>query len=228
MSLKKKFNMKKIVILSFFLSNLAIGQITKRLGDFSKVTGFDQIEVHLVPSNENKITLDGTNSDQVELVTKDDELKIRMPFGKLLKGDDVVATVYFKNLEAVEANEGSNVIGYETLKSNVFDIIAKEGGKVKVAIESSKISVKASSGAVVNLSGDTSNVDAVVTTGASLEATECKTNQATLTVNAGGEIYITASDFVDAKTRAGGNIFIYGNPKQVNQKTVLGGSIVVK
>ena len=76
MSLKKKFNMKKIVILSFFLSNLAIGQITKRLGDFSKVTGFDQIEVHLVPSNENKITLDGTNSDQVELVTKDDELKL--------------------------------------------------------------------------------------------------------------------------------------------------------
>lgn len=223
--MKNKFLIVSILSFFWIQSN---AQTTKSLGDFSKVTGFDQIEVHLVPSNENKITLDGTNSEQVELVTKDGELKIRMPFGKLLKGDDVVATVYFKNLEAVEANEGSNVIGYETLKSNVFDIIAKEGGKVKVEIESSKISVKASSGGVVNLSGNTNNFDALVTTGANLEATDCKTHQATLTVNAGGEIYITASDFVDAKTRAGGTIIIYGNPKQVNQKTVLGGKIIVK
>jgi hypothetical protein len=30
---------------------------------------------------------------------------------------------------------------------------------------------------------------------------------------------------VDAKVRAGGTITIFGKPKQINQKTVLGGSI---
>lgn len=223
--------MKKHIVKFLFVSILSISaysQTTKQLGDFSKVTGFDKIEIHLVPSNQNKIELQGTNSEQVELVTKDDELKIRMPLGKLLKGEDVVATVYFKNLEAVEANEGSSVIGYETIKSNLFDIIAKEGGKVKIAVNASKISVKTSSGAVVDLAGQTQNLDAVSTAGGRLEALDCKTQQATVTVNAGGEITITASDVVEAKARAGGSIIIHGNPKQVNQKTILGGNIIVK
>jgi hypothetical protein len=31
---------------------------------------------------------------------------------------------------------------------------------------------------------------------------------------------------MDAKTRAGGTITIYGNPKQINQKSVAGGKII--
>ena len=34
-----------------------------------------------------------------------------------------------------------------------------------------------------------------------------------------------ASDLVDAKVRAGGTILIHGKPKQINQKTIAGGSI---
>ena len=37
------------------------------------------------------------HSQEVELVNKNGELKIRMPLTKLLSGDDVSATVYFKN-----------------------------------------------------------------------------------------------------------------------------------
>jgi hypothetical protein len=46
-----------------------------------------------------------------------------------------------------------------------------------------------------------------------------------VTVNAGGEAEIYATDFVDAKTRAGGSILIYGKTKQINEKRVAGGSI---
>ena len=33
------------------------------------------------------------------------------------------------------------------------------------------------------------------------------------------------TDLVDAKVRAGGNITIYGKPRQINQKIVAGGTI---
>ena len=46
-----------------------------------------------------------------------------------------------------------------------------------------------------------------------------------MTVNAGGKASVNASDLVDAKTRAGGNIYIYGDPKVINQKNVAGGVI---
>ena len=36
---------------------------------------------------------------------------------------------------------------------------------------------------------------------------------------------VRASQLVEAKVRAGGIITIFGKPKQINQKTVLGGSI---
>ena len=220
----------KFLALSVFtaLSVSGYSQTKRELGSFTKVTAFDKIEVHLVPSNVNKIELSGTNSDQVELVNKDEELKVRMPLGKMLKGDEVVATVYFKKIDAVEANEGSYIRSDETLKASLFDIIAKEGGKIIIPVNASKIAVKVSSGANVELSGATQNIDVVATAGGVLEAVKCEAEQATVTVNAGGQIFITAHELVDAKARAGGNIVIHGSPKQVNQKTVLGGNIIVK
>ncbi|HKX86128.1 MAG TPA: head GIN domain-containing protein [Flavobacterium sp.] len=221
---------KQILALSIFslFTMNGFSQTTKSLGSFNKVTGFDKIEIHIIPSNENKIELTGTNSDQVELITKNDELKVRMPLGKMLKGDDVVATVYCKQLDAVEANEGSFIRGDKTFKSNLFDIIAKEGGAVRITVDASKITVKTSSGAVVNLSGTTQNIDVVATAGGILEGQNCKTQQATVTVNAGGNIAISAYDVVEAKARAGGIITIYGKPTQVNQKTIMGGTIQIK
>ena len=36
---------------------------------------------------------------------------------------------------------------------------------------------------------------------------------------------VYATDLVDAKTRAGGEIKIYGKPKQINEKKIAGGTI---
>ena len=39
-----------------------------------------------------------------------------------------------------------------------------------------------------------------------------------LLVNAGGEAEVSATESVDAKTRAGGNITVYGNPADKKTK----------
>ncbi len=51
-----------------------------------------------------------------------------------------------------------------------------------------------------------------------------KRNKLVVTVNAGGNKFY-ATDLVDAKTRAGGEIKIYGKPKQINEKKIAGGTI---
>ena len=194
-------------------------QITKNVGDFTKVTSFDKISVQLIASTENKIEITGKTADEVEVINANSELKIRMPLGKLLKGDDIVAKVYFTKIEGLEANEGSYISCETELKALDFGLIAKEGSQIKVSVDAQRIAVKSSGGAVIKLSGKAQNIDVVINSGGVLEAKECKTAQAVVSVN--------ASVLVDAKTRAGGIITIYGNPKQVNQKTMLGGSIVI-
>lgn len=218
--------MKKLVFTFLFITSIAFSQVEKNLGDFTKVTTFDQIDVLLIPASENKIILNGEHSEEVELVNKNGELKIRMPLTKMLSGENVSATVYYKKIEAVEANEGSRIASESIFEGLAFDIIAKEGAEIKLKLNTDRLNIKVSSGAHVVVSGTTDFADYLVNSGAILEAEELVTKQTTITVNAGGEAAIYATDSVDAKTRAGGSITIFGKPKQINQKTIAGGTIV--
>ena len=123
--------MRKLVFSLLAISSMAFGQIEKKPGDFNKVTAFDRIDVMLIPGNENIVQLEGNQADEVELINKNGELKIRMPLTKLLDGDNISVTVYYKNLTAVEANEGSRIACGDKIKATSFDIIAKEGSDRK-------------------------------------------------------------------------------------------------
>lgn len=217
--------MKKLVISLLLVSSLAFGQVVKEVGDFSKVTSFDQIDVFLIPSTENKIQLDGKDAEEVELVNKNGELKIRMPLLKMLDGEHISVTVFFKKITAVEANEGSRIACGDTINSVVFDIIAKEGSEVKLVLDVEKLNVRTANGSKVSLDGTTSIQDVIVNSGGIYEAEKLESQITTVVCNAGGEAAIFASKSVDAKVRAGGDIVIYGNPKQINQKVIAGGTI---
>lgn len=223
--------MKKIALVAFLmLSQINFAQDkTVKLGDFDQVKVFDRISVLLVQGNENKIEITGNKKDDVEIVNKNGELKVRMKFGKLLKGDDISATVYFtKEINSVEGSEGSYVSSEATFKAIDFLASAKEGAEIKLNLDVKKLKVKAYSGGIVNVKGKATNQDIIVNSGGAVKAKDLQTSQTVVAVNAGGEAEVNASDLVDAKTRAGGNITVYGNPAQVNKKNVIGGNITIK
>lgn len=217
--------MKKLVYSLLVFSSIAFGQTKKEVGDFNKVTSFDQIDVFLIKSDENKVILDGKEADEVEIVNKNGELKIRMPLTKMLSGDDISVTVYFKNIEAVEANEGSRIACGDKIKTSSFDIIAKEGSEVKLILQVDKLNARVANGSKINIEGSATTQDVLVNSGGIYEAENFKTKQTTITGNAGGEAEIFATELVEAKVRAGGDITIYGKPKQINKKTIAGGVI---
>lgn len=212
--------------LVFSIFTISYSQTEKNVGDFTKVTSFDKIDVTLVPGTENKVLLTGANSNEVELINKNGELKVRMPFGKMLSGDDVTATVYFKKIDAVEANEGSRVVSKEAIQAIGFDIITKEGSEVNLQnLQADKLTVRTSAGSIVTVKGTVKNQDVLANSGGKYDGQDCKTQQTTVTVNAGGIAHVFTTDLADAKTRAGGEIVIYGKPKQINEKKVAGGTI---
>ena len=219
--------MKKLLFILLLISSLTYAQTEKKVGDFNKVTAFDQITVELIASEENKVVLSGTNSDVVEVVNKNGELKLRMPLTNLLKGNQVNAKVYYTDLNAIEANEGSQISSDSSIKAIGFEIIAKEGSKIDINLEVSNLNVKITSGGIVKTAGTAKNQDVVISAGAIYEAKELTTEQSVISINAGGEATIFATELADAKARAGGDIMIYGNPSQVNKKTFAGGRIKI-
>jgi hypothetical protein len=217
--------MKKLTLTFLLITTAVFSQVERTLGDFTKVTSFDKLDILLIQSNENKIIINGYEASSVETVNKNGELKIRMPFSQTMGGSAISVTLYYKNIEAVEANEGSRISSSETLKAIIFDIIAKEGALVKINLDVDKLNVKGTSGAIITVNGKAKNQDLLINSGSIYNAKSLETAQTTITVNAGGEADIFATDLVDAKVRAGGNITIYGKPRQINQKVVAGGTI---
>ena len=217
--------MKKIILLLLLVGQSMLSQTEKQVGSFNKVTAFDKIDVILIQSDEDKVVINGAGFEDVEIINKNGELKIRMPLLKMLSGDNVIATVYFKNIDAIEANEGSRISCQDILKATSFDIIAKEAAQINIIINVSRLTVKISSGAIVDAFGNATIQDVLVGSGAVYKASKLITTQTIITANAGAEADVFATELVDAKVRAGGTIIIYGNPKQINKKIIAGGQI---
>ncbi len=221
--------MKKVLIIVFVLAiQFANAQVNRNLGDFDEVKVFDKITVKLIAANENKIVVTGSRADEVESVNKNGELKIRMPFPKLLSGDDIVVNLYFKNLESISVSEGSFVSSEADFKQTTLDLNAKSGGEIKLVLDVDKVNVKAYAGGIVSISGKATNQNVTITSGGILNAKNLHTSQTSISVSAGGQSEIHASTLVDAKVKAGGSIFIYGKPKQINKEVFIGGTILEK
>lgn len=219
--------MKKVFLLAFLgIAQFMSAQVTKNLGDFTAVRVFDRINVTLVKSTEDKIVINGSRANDVEVVTKNNDLKIRMKLSKLLNGEDIEATVYYSGpLYTVEASEGSFVGSQDTFKSTAFEINAKEGATIKLNLDVAKLKSKASSGGILEITGKAANHDLSINSGGIFKGRELNTTQTVVSISAGGDADVYATEFVDAKTKAGGDINVYGNPKQVDQKTFAGGNI---
>ena len=221
--------MKKVLIIVFVLAiQFANAQVNRNLGDFDEVKVFDKITVKLIAANENKMVITGSRADEVESVNKNGELKIRMPFPKLLSGDDIVVNLYFKNLESISVSEGSFVSSEADFKQTTLDLNAKSGGEIKLVLDVDKVNVKAYAGGIVSISGKATNQNVTITSGGILNAKNLQTSQTSISVSAGGQSEIHASTLVDAKVKAGGSIFIYGKPKQINKEVFIGGTILEK
>ena len=220
--------MKKIFVCLFlsvfYFTNAQI--ITKNPGDFESIRVFDKISVQLIPSKESKVEIKGSRSNEVEVINKNGVLTLRMPLLKLLQGESIEAVVYFVDLERVEANEGAFVACGSPIETIDFKVNVKEGANVSLILKNTKTTLNISSGGILKLQGTTGNQDIVMKAGGELEAKDFISNQTTITLNAGGKANINAIEFVEAKVRAGGSIYIHGKPKKINQQTVISGEII--
>ena len=217
--------MKKIIF-GFFvvLSQVAYSQISKNFGDFNSVKAYDRINVTLVKSSENRVEIKG---DDVEIVNKNGELKIRMIPTKIMQGDKVFVTVYYEDIDEIQASQGSK-ISSEDLESKKLSITSNEGSVLNLYVDTHLLNVKANSGGIINISGTAETQDVLVNSGASYNGEDLKSEVTSVTANAGGTAEIYASKTINATTRAGGNIEVYGAPKNRNTKNVIGGRIDFK
>lgn len=209
------------------LSTFSIAQVTRNVGDFTKISVFDKIQVELIQSNENKVVLDGVNAAEVEVVNKNGLVKLRLPLVKFLSGQQIEAKIYYTNLSSILVAEGAKVSADSVLKSSDLTLESKEGSQVTLDLAVDNLNIKSYTGSELNLKGTTQNLDALVNTGADLKAKDLTVKHALVNVNTGGIASVTALDYLSVKVVAGGSVFVYGNPAKLIQSVTAGGSIII-
>lgn len=221
--MKKLFLLSGLLVSQFFFAQ----DVTKELTRFTEIKVYDRISAELIPSKENKIEITGSRSSEVEVLQKNDEVKIRMPLTKLLKGESISVKIYYSGiLDEIEAFEGSFINSTALIKAQDLEITAKEGSEIRLEVDVEELDVKAVTGATVTLTGNVSGeMEADLKTGGILRAKDLKTKRTEVSISAGGEADVNATDFVKARTKAGGTINIYGKPAKIDQQTFAGGKI---
>ncbi|MGI9550780.1 MAG: head GIN domain-containing protein [Aurantibacter sp.] len=201
---------------------------TKEIEKFTEIKAFDQINVVLIKSNENKVVLTGDDQGDVDIENKKGLLKIKMDFENSMDGEDVEAKVYYtEELTLIDANEGAEITSEGTFKATEARIAVQEGGKVEMKVDIENLFVKSTSGSEITLTGSATNQEVVANAGGKVFNEKLDTETTKVTVNAGGDAEIKASVLADAKVRAGGTIAIHGNPKKIDRNKVFGGKIEV-
>jgi len=199
--------------------------IEKTVGEFKELKAYDLIEIKLVKSTEDKISITGKNASDVVIVNKNGTLKIRMNLEKSFDGNKTYVTLHYANIDILDANEGAYIYSDETFKQFDLKLRAQEGGLIKLNVDNSFLDVKAVTGGIIETHGLTKKQNIVLNTGGIYHGKDVKTEETEVSIVAAGEAYVNASKLVDVKIRVGGDVFIYGNPEKVNESKAIGGRI---
>ena len=219
--------MKKgiLAVCAGLFSLAAMAQKVHNPGDFNDLKVFDRISAELIPSDQSRVEIEGSRSEDVEVINKNGELKIRMRTTKLLTGENIQAKVYYVKLEDIQASEGASIGSSSPVKNYEVQLAVKSGGSINLSVEADEFEGSVSTGGSLKVVGQATRGKLAVTTGGTINAKELQLDRAKADVKAGGSITVKAKDHVEARVTTGGTIDIYGKPLEVDKKVTLGGSI---
>ena len=222
--------MKHLQIVLFIVCTQLFSQTTtkKTLGEFSELKVYDLINTELIKASENKIVVSGTNSENISIAQKNGTLRIRMKLKQKFNGAETQVKVYYTGIDVIDANEGSYIFSKDTIKQYEILLKAQEGSKILVNTETKHLTIKSITGSSITTKGTSENQNITIRTGGVYKGANNTAENTDLNITAGGEAAVRTSNVLYVNIFAGGDVLIYGTPKQLKQKKLFGGRIIFK
>ena len=222
--------MKKIYIITLLTSATLFSQteLSKTLGEFSELKVYDLINVELFKGVEDKIIISGKNTKDVSVVQRNNILKIKMKINKKFKGAETKVKIYYTSLDVIDANQGAIVSIKEPIEKYELTLKAQEGARIIASAKTKRLTVRSVTGGIVTTFGTTAKQDIDIRTGGLFFGDRMEAENTNLKIRAGGEANVRTLNILEVSIFSGGDVFIYGSPKQLKQQKVFGGRIMFK
>lgn len=220
--------MKRFILTLLIIPSLLVSQeeINRNLGEFTKLSIYDGINVELIKSDENKVEASGENTRFVVVKNKNGNLKIRLNVQKRFSGDRTMVKLYYKNIYSFIAHEGSNIFSKDTLKQADLKIKGHTGSRIDIPVELNSISVTSTAGAKITLRGSSTYLEASSATGSEINARNMVVEDGEVSALSGSMVDVRAETSLEAIARIGGVINVHSKTERITEKVSLGGSVI--
>ena len=220
--------MKRFILTLLIIPSLLTSQeeINRNLGEFTKLSIYDGINVELIKSEENKVEASGENTRFVVVKNKNGNLKIRLNVQKRFSGDRTMVKLYYKNIYSFIAHEGSNIFSKDTIKQADLKIKGHTGSRIDVPVELNSISVTSTAGAKITLRGTSTYLEASSATGSEINARNMVVEDGEVSALSGSMVDVRVETNLEAIARIGGVINVHSKTERITEKVSLGGSVI--
>lgn len=220
--------MKRFILTLLIIPALLVSQeeINRNLGEFTKLSIYDGINVELIKSDENKVEASGENTRFVVVKNKNGNLKIRLNVQKRFSGDRTMVKLYYKNIYSFIAHEGSNIFSKDTIKQADLKIKGHTGSRIDIPVELNSISVTSTAGAKITLRGSSTYLEASSATGSEINARNMVIEDGEVSALSGSVVDVRAETSLEAIARIGGVINVHSKTERITEKVSLGGSVI--
>lgn len=182
------------------------------------------LKANLIPSNEDKVVIKGKSLDKIQVNVENGILTVKTSLVQLLDSDDTVVDIYFKYILAVEARHNSKVYISKKIKQPLLKLKAREEASIFADLEVENIVASSVTGGILTLTGKAAIQEIEVKSGL-YRGENLKGENINVVLNGRGTANVFAKKYVNAMALAVGQIYIYGNPEEIHEKTSFGGSV---
>ncbi len=221
--------MKKTLLLFFILATYFVNAQDREeliTQAFSKVKVSSGIVAKVFPhAKENKVVISGIDKDEVNIRIRRDELRVSLPLNSLFSNTETTVEIYLVDFSSIEATSSANLSIEGSIKQSDLFLKAVEMAKITAKVELDSLEAQIFTGGEITLQGKANSQLLTLKTGGSFDGKNLKSEHAEVEVSYGGFALVYTTLSCTAKVIAGGEISVYGNPKEFTESTQLGGIV---
>jgi hypothetical protein len=217
--------MKRVYLLTLlvFASFSGFSQkITLPLSSINKIDVFGPFEVKLVKSDHERAEINFNGIDKEDLIYETHHETLRLKFRNShymneWKDDHrrsryVLVTVYYTDIDVIEAGAGAVVTSSEIVKSKYLNIECTMGAEVTLEVLTEKIEAISNMGGVLEMSGRTEHLDVKANMGGVLKAAHLESKTVYVKANMGADVMVNATEEIEASAGFGAIVDYVGGP----------------
>lgn len=235
MKIKPKTNiMKKLIAIIALVALPITGQSqtkeTRNVGNFTELSAKGSFDYVLIKGAKPSVTLYGP-ADVLPLINTEvsgNKLDIGTKSGsriKLSRGQRLVVTVYYTNINEISFQGSGNLKGENTIESDKLSIAMQGSGSISLDINAKQSNIETSGSGSATVSGKADTVNYELTGSGSISAGRLQGNTVNASLSGSGNMKIVANKALQAKLTGSGSIAYGGNPEKKNVSKTGSGSV---